>query len=173
MIRNALVFCLWASTGQAASLCDVPAEEALAALAGEWSGPGAVSIETETLSVVEDAPFQLTLTADGLASEGSFSAWVSDPVMLEPGVVYDVDGVDDILATLEAEWIADDVSLTPCGPEALPQVSAEIEVAPDFNGRVTLVPYFTDQVIMIFEYEFRGDWGLAFVTEGALMTLGG
>lgn len=170
MMRLVFVFGLWASAGQTASLCDVSAEEALSAIAGDWVGRGAVSIETETLSVVEEAVFGLTVSGEGVARDGSFSAWTTAPLTLEPAAIYDVDGVDDILATIDAEWIADDVSLTPCGPETLPQLSAPLELAPDFNGRVTLLPYFTDQVLMIFEYEFRGDWGLAFVTEGALLT---
>ena len=83
---------------------------------------------------------------------------------------YSVDHVDDILETVEAEWIADAVSETPCGPEDLLQLTAPLDLPPRMAGTVTLIPYFSDRVVIIAEVEMRGDWGLGFVTMAALLT---
>ena len=86
------------------------------------------------------------------------------------GPVYDVDAVDDMLATVEADWIADAVSLTPCGPDDLLQLSTVIDVQDVAQGTLTIIPYFTDQIVMISEVEVTGDWVIAFVTEVGLLT---
>ena len=99
-----------------------------------------------------------------------FTDWTGVPVTLAHGeAVYDVDGVDDILATAEVDWIADHVSAPPCGPETLPQFTGTFASGDDVEGRVTLVAYFTDAVILIVEAELKGDWGLAFATTASLM----
>jgi len=111
-----------------------------------------------SVSVVEGAAIpEVTLESD--------SAFMRDI-----GPVYDVDGVDDILETVEAEWIADAVSQTPCGPRQLLQLTADVDMGEQGGGAVTFIPYFSNQLVMISEVEIEGDWGIAFVTEAALLT---
>jgi hypothetical protein len=38
------------------------------------------------------------------------------------------------------------------------------------QGTLTIILYFTDQIVMISEAEVTGDWGIAFVTEVGLLT---
>jgi hypothetical protein len=78
--------------------------------------------------------------------------------------------LDDILDTVDAAWIADEVSGTTCGPEELPQLTASYELSEALNGRLTVIPYFSDRAVLILEAEWRGDWGIAFITLAALLT---
>ena len=160
---------LWAGSGHADSLCGVTAQEALPQIIGAWTYEGAVSVETETLSIVEPDTGRAIVGGDGSFAAPPVSRWIAAPVDLRGEVVYDVDQVDDLLETVEAAWIADAVSLTPCGPEGLPQLTAEF-MNEELTGQVTLLPYFTDLSVMIVEAELRGEWGLAFITTAALMT---
>ena len=84
--------------------------------------------------------------------------------------IYDVDGVDDILETTGSEWIADAVSLTPCGPDGLLQPTADFAFDELVTGQVTVIPYFSDSMLMIVEARLRGDFGVAFITTSTLMT---
>ena len=172
MIR--LIVCLACFAGPlgALSLCDVRDVDRIAqVLAGDWvhSGAGAfVSASDEAVRPVE---------GDIRIDAGGAVAWAELTGVLLPRVtpvlgdmVYDVDGVDDLLATTEVEWIADDLSDTVCGPESLPQLSAAYEVSEDLNGQLTLIPYFEDRVLAVLETEWTGEWGIAFVTVTTLMT---
>ena len=156
----------------AESFCGMQdAEAVLARLDNIWQLDGAVSVETETLSLLEEES-GIVVISGGLVDAPAVRRFTDAIVAPEIGRIYDVDGVDDILAAVEAEWIADAVSATPCGPEDLPQLSATFARGAEVSGRITLVPYFTDQVVMIVEAELTGDWGLAFLTQAALLVPG-
>jgi len=174
LIRAVVVLssCTFAHGSAADSLCGVTDPQAVFdAVQGTWVGRGSINVETETLSATEE-PNQMVLAitpAGGLIFDPQ--AGGSTPLALEAeGIVYDVDQVDDILETVEAEWIADDVSLTPCGPEGLLQLTVAIPLAEGETASVILLPYFSDRLVMIGEREMRGDFGLAFVTMAALLT---
>jgi hypothetical protein len=85
---------------------------------------------------------------------------------------YDVDRVDDVLDTTESGELADLLSDTQCGPEALPQVQV---VLPEFEGgitvfgTITLVPYFDDRVLEISELTLKSDETVLFMTETVLL----
>ena len=165
----AIFLCLAVTPATAESLCGVTDTGAvLNAIDGAWVAEGAISIETETLSVTE--PFELAaiVTQDATLSAGLLSNGY--PIPLEDlGAVYDVDQVDDMLDTVEAVWIADAVSETLCGPEGLLQLSGVISGAEGHIGTVTLLPYFSDRIVVITEYELKGDWGIGFVTSAGLL----
>ena len=158
----------------AASLCgEADAEALLSRLAGAWQGAPRVSIETETLSVVREGEVE----SHALGAEGGFvtplvEGFTGAPVMLALSAtpVQDVDGVDDLLDTVEAADLADLLSDTPCGPEALPQFTGRFAVPGQVSGEVTLIAYFDDRVLMLTEAELTGDWGLAFTTTAVLLT---
>lgn len=166
----ALGLILWAGVAQAESLCGVTDEAAVfGALQGEWALSGSVSLETETLSVTRPNEgvatfrrdfFVVDIVEDGIGTTGNLVA---------AGQAYDVDQVDDILDTVEAEWIADNLSLTPCGPEGLLQLSSLVEEFGNLS-QLTVLPYFDDQMLVISESERKGDWGLAFVTFAGVLT---
>lgn len=168
----ALFFTLIAGTAQAESMCgwdDIG--EIRAALAGDWVYDGAGSIVTASLDDRGTLDGGAEITEDGnvIVDDITFTLMPS----LRPelgGVVYNVDQVDDILDSVDADWIADAVSGTPCGPEGLPQLTAPYEITDALNGALTLLPYATDQVVLILEAEWRGDWGIAFVTLGMLLS---
>ena len=168
-----IIAALAASPAAAESLCGVTGEVALTQLVGNWIGDVQGNIETETVSVTD-------VVAPGVASvgeDGRFAidilgvlAGAGEAVTLTPvETIYDVDGVDDLLDTVEAAWIADALSDTPCGPESLPQLRGVVDYAPDLTGQIVLIPYFDDRVLMLAEWENRGDWGLAFLTLAALL----
>ena len=177
LTASALVLTLFATPASAGeSLCDWHDQErVLAALtdqsAGDFAGDISVQIEAETVSTTkafEDN--RATLTAEGVLSDAFLGDLVRDPIALTLGApIYDVDAVDDLLWTAETEWIADAVSMTPCGPEALPQLSGAFVGGEGLEGRVTLIPYFTDKIVMIFEIDYSGEWGLSEITGTALM----
>lgn len=171
---------LWAGAAQAESLCGVTDRQVvLDAIAGDWSARGATSVESETLSVVDQTAGRYVFDAQGRFSSIIVEAVAEPPAVVidadSPtlgalGVFYDVDQVDDILETVEAAWIADEVSLTPCGPEELPQLQIILRDGEASSGVMVIVPYFSDKMVAISEVEMRGDWGLAFVTSAALLT---
>lgn len=171
---TALALTLFATPVMAGeSLCGwSDADRVLAALAGAFAGDLSVQVEAETVSTTKTfADDRATLSPDGDLSDAFLGNLVRDPVALTLGtLVYDVDAVDDLLWTAEAEWIADAVSLTPCGPEDLPQLSGSFVGGEGFAGQVTLIPYFTDKVVMVFEVDYSGDWGLSEITGTALLT---
>lgn len=161
---------LTASGAQAESLCGVTdAAVVFGHLQGDWTLTGAISVETETLSVVEVTNGTAQFMQDRaviLTHDGGAGIAVSLGLL---GAAYDVNGVDDILETVEAEWIADAVSTTPCGPDGLLQLSATSNANENETSRVTVVPYFSDKVVVIIESELTGDWGLGFITIAALL----
>ena len=172
MRRLALTLAVLAIPVHAESLCGWTDDAALrSALAGSWAYDGAWSFVTAS----DEGDPAIEGTAE-IAQDGSITVLgVTDVVMPEltptlGDMVYDVDQVDDLLDTVNADWIADAVSATPCGPEDLPQLSAIYAVDEDLSGQLTLVAYATDQVVLLLEAEWRGDWGLAFVTAATLMT---
>ena len=171
---------LTATGAQADSLCGVTDIDVVcAAMAGEWSMRGAMSVESVVFSVTDVTAGRVLITPDGVFSSVTVvdGAEIPDVVtdensksLLLGGPVYDVDVVDDMLETVEADWIADAVSLTPCGPDDLLQLSTVIDVQDVAQGTLTIIPYFTDQIVMISEVEVTGDWGIGFVTEVGLLT---
>ncbi len=166
----AFIAALIAGSADAQSLCNVEAgPELMQSLSGEWTLEGAISVETETLSIVVPETDTATIADNTLAAD-IIDRWTGEALALEPGQVYDVDAVDDMLETVEAEWIADAVSLTPCGPEALPQMTGVLDDGDAITGQATLIPYFTDQIVLIVEVETIGTMGLAFVTAAALLS---
>lgn len=172
MIRQTCVaLCLMSGPVSADSLCGVAGDVALAQLGGFWNVDGATSVELMNESVVGSYDGLALLKTSGGFTASGIGRFNGDEVTLVARQVYDVDGVDDLLETVEAEWIADRVSETPCGPEALPQFSARFgDEETAWAGRVTLVPYFTDQIVLLAEIEMTGAWGIAFTTYAALLT---
>ena len=180
MMLRACVLGLASSTAQADSLCQVwNVDVVQQAMAGQWSTRGAISIESVILSTTENTTGRVVISPSGQFSSVSVVEEAAIPdvtldqdstFMSDIGPVYDVDGVDDILETVEAEWIADAVSETPCGPRELLQLTASVDMGEQGGGAVTFIPYFEDQIVMISEVEIVGDWGIAFVTEAALLT---
>ncbi|MBU2993522.1 hypothetical protein Q4555_13230 [Octadecabacter sp. 1_MG-2023] len=159
-------------TAQAESMCgwDEPTE-IRAALAGDWIYKGAGSFVTASLDDQGEIDGAANITEAGDVAVDEITYTLMPLLRPELGdVVYDVDQVDDLLETVEAEWIADAVSMTPCGPDDLPQLSATYQITEALNGQLTVLPYATDQVVLMLEAEWRGDWGLAFVTIAALLT---
>lgn len=162
------------------SLCELDDNTLLLEIMqGDWVERGAISIESETLSVTEPVDGEMYIFATLIQSNAVFGTYQFDQANLRRGQVYDVDQVDDLLETAEVEWIADEVSLTPCGPDGLPQVSADlfelsVDEGPiadrDVVGRVTVLPYFANKMVILVEAELRGDWGIAYLTAATLMT---
>ena len=164
----------------AESLCDLnDLDELRATLAGEWAAMGRTSVEATTLSVVQETTGFAVIDADGRIASQDVAAHAPMPLVFIDGSSptlevaqepYDVDHVDDLLETVEAEWIADELSLTPCGPEELLQMSVPIVPTEDITVQVTLLPYFEDQFLLLSEGEVKGAWGIAFITKAALFT---
>ncbi|WP_281982386.1 hypothetical protein [Thalassorhabdomicrobium marinisediminis] len=162
---------LFAPPLHAESLCGVSdVDFILDQIEGRWAADGNVSVESETLSVFKPLPDVVVIGPDHRLTTRMTRNMGLTPELDVAAAPYDVDAVDDMLDTVEAAWIADAVSDTPCGPEELTQLSAEVRVDDVITGHVTLIPYFTDRVVLIAEVETRGDWGLAFVTHGLLLT---
>ena len=161
-----------ASPAGAESLCDrSDAAALLALLSGSWTGAVEVWVEADTISTGRDVPEGgVVLGGNGLLDSAFLDGLGAGPVPLTLGQVYDVDGVDDLLDTTESAWMADDLSDTPCGPEALPQFSGTIDAGPDLTGTATLIAYFDDRVLMLYDLEARGDWGFAEVTGSSLLS---
>lgn len=155
------------------SLCGVTDQAAvLSALAGDWDGALSVQIEGDTLSVLRaDESGYSQIGTDGVFVNSFLEPLLSqDPVLTLWEQKLDVDRVDDLLEVTEREDIADAVSLTPCGPEALPQLTGLFQNGEELSGQVTLIPYFTDQIVMLILAETHGDLGYAEITGAALLT---
>ncbi|WP_143093045.1 hypothetical protein [Celeribacter neptunius] len=133
----------------------------LAEIAGEWDSALSVQVEAETISTLREIEGDWALIeADGSFLNAFLDELIGVPVQLAPTETgYDVDQVDDLLATTEAAWIADALSETRCGPEDLPQLRAGFLAGAGLSGDVTLIPYFTDRVLMLFRIDYPGDWG--------------
>lgn len=160
----------WAGSIQADSLCEVTDKDTvLEAIAGSWIVAGDLSVETQTLSELGRF-FGVAEIYDFGSLQFVFEGAPGPRLSLDKAQFpYDVDQVDDLVATAQADWIMDAVSATPCGPEALLQLTGDYRAeALSENGTMTLIPYFDDQIVLIAEIETRGDWGLAFVTMAAL-----
>lgn len=144
----------------------------LAELAGAWDNALTVQVETEGLSTLREIEGDWALLeADGAFLNAFLDELIGAPVTLafvEEG--YDVDQVDDLLEATESDWIADALSETPCGPETLPQFRAGFKGGAGLSGQITLIPYFTDKALMLFQIDYLGDWGLSEVTGTALLT---
>lgn len=173
MKQIAFIAVLWAGAAQAGSLCGVTDEAAVrAAMTGGFTQAGALSIETETLSVTEPfADEPVIIDPAGRIMLPVVDQWTGQDVRTTlSGGIYDVDGVDDLLDTVDAAWIADAVGDTPCGPEELPQITGTFASGEDLSGRVTVIGYFSDRMVVLTQVDLRGDWGIAFVTIAALLT---
>ncbi|SLN11609.1 hypothetical protein [Pseudooctadecabacter jejudonensis] len=170
MIRAAIL-CVGLSTAASAeSLCGVTDPQViLGHLSGEWSLTGALSVELETLSVTQ--PVTGTASAQGADLTLQFPMETEAHTMnLRPAPDRrDVDWVDDILTTVEQDGIADDLSLTPCGPESLIQFIGSASTEDGRSQITTILPYFSDAMLMVQTGEWAGEWGLAFLTGAALM----
>ncbi|PVA06125.1 hypothetical protein [Thalassorhabdomicrobium marinisediminis] len=169
-----------ASAAQAESLCGVlDRSQVLGTIAGDWQLEGAVSAEGETLSqvrqtlghVIIDATGRIATAVAPAGEEAPRAALEDDSLTLtSTGVFYDVDRADDIFDTVEAPWIADAVSETPCGPERLLQLGGMFEVGDSTSGIVAVLPYFSDRIVLIGETKITSERGLIFVTRAALLT---
>jgi len=159
-------------TANADTMCGRLDIGALDELQGQWISDIAISLESETLSVTEVEEKSVTSILAG-ALRTPLIARIAGPdatvSLTLQDTFYDVDGVDNMLDTTDSAWIADSLSDTPCGPESLMQFSGLLVVAGANTGRVTVIPYFTDRVLLIAELEMRGDFGLAFVTATGLL----
>ncbi len=166
-----LGFVLISGAAQAESLCGATDQVALLeAIHGPWSVSGSISVETQTLSVVEPIQANVLIGRTGailLDFEGESG---SSLILGAAEDALDVDQVDNFLKTVEAEWIADEVSDTPCGPEGLLQLQALRDDPEGDYNRVTVLPYFDDRLVIITEIETAGEWGLAFITLGGILT---
>jgi hypothetical protein len=144
-------------------------------LAGSWVREGSTSVEGSTTSFVRPARmFATEIDANGQYYSGFVDSIMGEEVALrwaEPKP-YDVDRVDDVLDITERADLADVLSDTQCGPEALPQLQIEL---PEFEGgvtvfgTVTLVPYFDDRVLEISELTLKSDETVLFMTETVLL----
>lgn len=170
----------FASPVNAESLCgEMDRQVLLDALAGEWQTLGLISIDSEIFSLLENVHGNALLEESGRFSskespiEGERpSVYVDENSVIfqDLGQVYDVDQVDDMIETVEADWIADEVSMTPCGPEGLLQLSTPVTIVDEVQSTLTLLPYFTDKIVVISEEEAKGEWGIAYVTKVTLLT---
>jgi hypothetical protein len=149
--------------------------EVFARLAGSWEREGSTSVEGADTSFVRPARvFATRISADGVFQSGFVDSRIGEEVALEwvTPKPYDVDRVDDVLDATERADLADVLSDTRCGPEALPQLQLEL---PEFEGGVsvfgtiTLVPYFDDRVLEISELTLRSDGTVLFMVETVLL----
>jgi len=157
----------------AQSLCDVRDPDRInAALQGVWTQSGGGSYVTASEEAVAPVMGNITIGPNGQVTWDELTYVLLPVVAPELGdAVYDVDNIDDLLETTESEWIVDTLSDTPCGPENLPQLSVRYEmITLNLRGQLTLVPYFEDRVLAVLETEWKGDWGIAFITVTSLMT---
>jgi hypothetical protein len=179
MRRLLFALCLAASPASAEGLCDITGEAGLLArLAGSWEQDGRLSLENATTSLLRDLPpARVEITADGLYDSPFTDNITGAPLALTfaDTPAWDVDRVDDILETVERADIADTLSDTRCGPEALPQLVAEIPETPGMSagGTLTLIAYFDDRLLRITELELKSAETILFMTEAALMTPAG
>lgn len=168
-----LALALLAGAAEARNLCGVAGrEEVLAAIAGTWEAEEAISLESETRSLMRH-PARATevVTAEGRLETGFLEDIAGGSVALglaEPPP-YDVDRVDDVLETTESAGFADPLSETRCGPKDLPQLVATLDMA-EAEGTVTLIAYFDDRMLRITEFTLRGEGAVIFMSAAALLT---
>lgn len=162
----------------AENLCDVTDPSRLADLAGTWAGAQAISLEgldSSRQRSVPDHGVTLAVDAAGGLSIGSefIDSVTGTRLPLAPlrPVPYDVDRVDDVLDTTGAEDVADLLSDTRCGPEALPQLVARLSAgdAVTVEGTITLIPYFSDRMLQITQVELQSGAALIYLTATALL----
>lgn len=166
-----LALCLAAPVAQAQSLCGVTDEDTvLGQIAGDWDVVGAMAIDTHIVSFVE--PFEATVEINDLGMVRlDMNGMRGDNIFVDADEgSFDVDEIDGFLEDTQAEWIADAVSATPCGPEGLLQLRDTSDNPDADYNRVTFIPYFADQMVMIVEVETQGEWGIAFISMTGLMT---
>ena len=172
MIRLAVLCLLAAAPAAAENLCGA-GPDAFARLDGAWTAEPKLSLENEVLSEIR-APGPETLTLeDGTLASDLIDGLLGAPVPLVPSdaPVYDVDAVDDLLDTTEHADLADVLSDTLCGPEALPQAVATIEVDGGIGveGTITLIAYFDDRLLELTELQVTSDETVVFLTRTALL----
>ncbi|KQI68732.1 hypothetical protein AN189_07510 [Loktanella sp. 3ANDIMAR09] len=169
---------------RAESLCGVTDNAALLdRLAGDWrgdtylSGVNAVIDQTEIQPRAEAE--RVTIGTDGILSVEAIAAAMGGeglPMVLSPTPVYNVDQVDDLLETTQAEALADVLSDTPCGPEKLPQFVATFgfdQADTDgvrFDGQVVLIPYFDDRILRLDQFDVNTGEMVLFVTVASVLT---
>ncbi|WP_425098411.1 hypothetical protein [Tropicibacter sp. S64] len=160
----------------AEGFCNVTdAAEVFARIEGAWLRRGSLSIESATDSqLMASQVYKLTLDGAGMAESSFLDGVLGAPqqMMLADPRPYDVDRVDDVLDTTERPDIADTLSDTLCGPEALPQLVIPVAMAfggTKIDGQVTLIPYFDDRILEITEYMATLDEGVLHVTETVLL----
>ncbi|SMP22497.1 hypothetical protein [Shimia sagamensis] len=144
-------------------------------LAGSWVREGSTSVEGSVTSFVRPARmFATEIDKDGQYYSGFVDSLMGEKVALTWAAPkpYDVDRVDDVLDTTGREDLADLLSDTHCGPEALPQlqiVLPEFESGISVFGTITLVPYFDNRVLEISEVTLKSDETVLFMTETVLL----
>ena len=170
-----IAFCFAGMAANAESLCTAqdPAD-VLAGLSGSWSREGAISVENATVSELRRIRDEtLVISDEGGYRTGLVEDLIGGDVALVLSDVppYDVDGVDDILDTVQRADLADILSDTPCGPETLPQFVATLAVLDgvEVTGTITLIPYFTDRVLEVTELELKASDTILFLTGAALL----
>ncbi|WP_371154284.1 hypothetical protein [Jannaschia sp. 2305UL9-9] len=161
----------------AEGLCDVTDLARLQMLAGTWSG-----VEHRSFETLDDTRMGVTPLIVTLADGGGVLTYASDltsglfdeapALTLARDGAYDVDAVDDMLDTTAHAELADTLSDTLCGPEALPQlvVPVSIDAEIDVEGAITLIAYFSDRLLQITEMTVRSDEVVLYVTATALLT---
>ncbi len=176
LFRPLAALVIFAAPAHADGFCEIAASETLfETLAGEWDRDGAQSLENATTSMLRaSAQYTVKIGAGGMLNSTFIDSLTGAPIplTLAEAPVYDVDGVDDILDTIERADIADTLSDTRCGPEALPQLTAEIPVTSGISagGTITIIAYFDDRLLQITELELKSDETILFLTEAAILT---
>lgn len=155
-------------------LCQLPQPFDAADLAGTWARDGAVSVVNETQDILRpSAQYTVTITPDGALQSPFVDSLTGTtlPLMLLGVPAYDVDRIDDVLDTTERADIADTLSDTRCGPEALPQVQGSLNITGEVSvtGTITLIAYFDDRVLQVTELELQSSDAILFMTETALL----
>lgn len=149
--------------------------EILSRLSGDWVRAGSTSIEGADTSFVREARvFATNISADGLFQSGFVDSLMGEALPLEAvePKTYDVDRVDDMLETTGRADLADLLSDTRCGPEALPQLQLtlpEEEGGITVFGTITVIPYFDDRLLEISELTMKSGETVLFLTETVLL----
>ena len=175
-----LVAAVLATPAAAESLCGrTDTDAVLAELAGRWSGEVRFSAVNEIFDELRRTPADRAeptiLSADGtMLAMQDLLPEAHHAMRLAVTEPLDVDMVDDLLETADAEDFADALSDTPCGPEALPQFAAPVSLSDPAGmtatGRVILVPYFTDRVLRFDRVTFSDGVVVLYMTRAHLLT---
>lgn len=173
-----LILCalLAAPAAQAKGLCDITDPVQLyEALGRVWQPEDSrISLESATVSTMrEGANGAVTISPAGTYDSPFTDSIVGEPLelTLRETPAYDVDQVDDMLDTTENAGLADILSETRCGPEALPQFEVRLPETEGFSaaGTITLIVYFEDRLLRITELDLTSDETILFMTETALL----